>query len=278
MTIDYLLIGHMTADLVREETRVVGGTVAYAAPTARAFGLSVGVVTSAAPHEPLLDHLRAFACVHAIESSATTTYTNQYEGNYRIQYVRAVAGDIRLGDVPQAWRDAPLVHLAPIAGEAYHADLLDAFSRAKILVTPQGWMRRWADDGRVYHHMLRDPAVIGRADVVVVSEEDIERSSESESWFAAHVPRLVVTRAERGGTYYLDSVPHTYDAVAVTPVDPTGAGDVFAASLLCAWHQLNDFHRAIRVAARLAADSVLRRGSADSAPAPHTVQAILAMR
>jgi len=268
----------MTADLLREGARVVGGTVSYAAPTARAFGLSVGIVTSAAPHEPLLEALRSFARVHAIESSATTTYSNVYDGNHRIQYVRAVAGDIRAGDVPQAWRDVPLVHLAPVAAEAYHADIFDAFPRAKIMVTPQGWMRRWAADGHVYHHMLRDTSVIGRADVVVLSEEDIERSSESEAWFAVHVPRLVVTRAEHGGTYYLEGIPHPYEAVAVNPFDPTGAGDVFAASLLCAWHQLNDFHQAVRVAAHLAADSVLRRGSAESAPAPQTVQAVLAMR
>lgn len=274
MSIDYLLIGHMTADLLSDGSRVAGGTVSYAAPTARAFGLSVGIVTNAAPHEPLLDTLRPFAHVHALES-ATTTYSNLYDGNHRTQYVRGVAGDIRAGDVPPAWIDAPLVHLAPIAAEAYHAEIFDAFPRAKIMVTPQGWMRRWADDGRVSHQMLRDPNIIARASLVVLSEEDIARSSESESWFAAHVPRLVVTRAEQGGAYYLDGQQYTYDAVAVTPIDPTGAGDVFAASLLCAWHHVDDFHRAVRVAACLAADSVLRRGTASSAPAPHTVQAAL---
>lgn len=265
----------MTADLLSDGSRVIGGTVSYAAPTARAFGLSVGIVTSAAPHEPLLDMLRPFAHVHALESAATTTYSNLYDGNHRTQYVRGVAGDIRAGDVPPAWGDAPLVHLAPIAAEAYHAAIFDAFPRAKIMVTPQGWMRRWADDGRVSHHMLHDPDIIGRASLVVLSEEDIEHSHQSEMWFAAHVPRLVVTRAEQGGAYYLDGQQYTYKAVAVTPVDPTGAGDVFAASLLCAWHRVGDFHRAVRIAARLAADSVLRRGMDSSAPAPYTVQAAL---
>ena len=56
--IDVLLIGHVTVDLA-PGGRMLGGTVSYAAPTFAAFGHRVGIVTSAAANEPLLDQLRS---------------------------------------------------------------------------------------------------------------------------------------------------------------------------------------------------------------------------
>lgn len=43
--VDYLLLGHITLDLSPDGPQL-GGTVAYAARTAQAMGLRVGVVTS----------------------------------------------------------------------------------------------------------------------------------------------------------------------------------------------------------------------------------------
>ena len=57
-----------------------------------------------------------------------------------------------------------------------------------------------------------------------------------------------------------------YDSIALQPRDLTGAGDVFAASLLGALPRLNgDVGKAVQVAGRLAAYSVTRAGL-DSAP------------
>lgn len=273
MTIDYLLIGHITADLLADSSRIAGGTVSYAAPTAQAFGHRVGIVTGAARGEPLLESLRAHAEVCAVDSDATTTYENRYTPEGRVQIVRAAAGDLTAAMIPTRWHDAPLVHLAPIAGEARHAALFDLFPQARIMITPQGWMRQWDATGRVRYQPLQDQdaALIARASVVVLSEEDIQRSAEAEAWLAAHAPRVVITQAERGGVYYVEGAPHRYAAVSAAAVDPTGAGDIFATALLCAWHQLGDFHRAVRAAALLAADSVGRRGTSHSAPSAHTV-------
>ena len=43
--VDYLVIGHLTEDVTPSGMRL-GGTAAFAALTARAFGLRVGIVTS----------------------------------------------------------------------------------------------------------------------------------------------------------------------------------------------------------------------------------------
>ena len=68
--IDYLLIGHMTADLT-PNGRTVGGTVSYAIRTAHAFGLRVGLVTSTKVDEPLLNELAPYGQIISVPASAT---------------------------------------------------------------------------------------------------------------------------------------------------------------------------------------------------------------
>ena len=50
--------------------------------------------------------------------------------------------------VPDAWRLAPLVLLAPLAGEV-DPELAGAFPAARVAATPQGWLRQWDADGLV---------------------------------------------------------------------------------------------------------------------------------
>ncbi|HRL11845.1 MAG TPA: PfkB family carbohydrate kinase [Aggregatilineales bacterium] len=273
--VDYLLIGNMTADLLADGSYIAGGTVSYAAPVAQAFGLRVGIVTRTRPGEPLLDTLRPYAALHVVDSAETTIFENIYTPQGRIQYVRGVADDITPAEIPQAWQGALMVHLAPIAREAAHVGILDLFPQATILFTPQGWLRQWDASGRVAYREWHDEAMIRRADVIVLSEEDIAQHPQAEDILRPMAQRLVVTRSDRGGTYYINGERFEYEAVPAQVLEPTGAGDVFAVSLLCAYHLSNDFHRAIRVAAVLAADSLSRAGM-DSAPSLETVKAALA--
>ena len=112
--IDVLLVGHMTADLV-PGGKMLGGTVSYAAPTYRAFGHRVGVLTSAAYDESLLSHLLPYGRVVYLPAPRSLTYENVYGDQGREQFVRATACNIRFGDVPNAWINAPYVHLGPLA-------------------------------------------------------------------------------------------------------------------------------------------------------------------
>lgn len=266
--VDYLLVGHVVADVV-PNGYTIGGTVAYGTRTAHAFGLRVGVLTSCRRDEPLLAELRPYAEVVIVESVHTTTYDNHYTPQGRVQYVRAVAGNIRPEHVPNAWRRTPAVHIAPLTDEvAFSIDR--AFDGSAIMLTPQGWMRQWDADGRVSFKQWHDPALLSRVDVVVISEEDIASAPDLEGRYAADTKRLVVTQGQFGGRYYTDDGEQSYSAVESETVDPTGAGDIFATSLFAAWHRLGDFDRAINVAARLAAKSVTRPGIA-GAPTPDEV-------
>jgi sugar/nucleoside kinase (ribokinase family) len=274
MTPDYLLIGHLTADLT-PTGRLLGGTVSYAARVIQAFGLKAGILTSAAPGEPLLDQLHPYAGeLIVLPGESTSTFENIYSPSGRIQYIRGVAASLRASDVPQAWKAAPLVHLAPLTGEV-DPQIAAHFPDSTILLTLQGWLRRWDGDGRVHFKRWFDPDVLKHIDIVVFSEEDIAEAPELEAEFAGAVRHLFVTRAERGGTYYHQGQPSDYASPHVELVHPTGAGDVFAAGLLCSLHLLNgDIAAATRVAAHLAAISVTRVGL-DSAPTSQEVGAAL---
>lgn len=273
VTPGYLLIGHMTAD-VTPTGRQPGGTVSYATRTATAFGLRVALLTSAANNEPLLESLTPYSEVVSIPAAETTTYENIYLPTGRVQYVRGVAAPIGAGDIPAHFRAAPLVHLAPIADEI-DPQIAHEFKDATVLLTLQGWLRRWDADGRVHFKRWYDPEVLKSIDIVVFSEEDIAESPQLEAEFAGSVEHLFVTQAEHGGTYYHWGEAHHYRTPQVELVHPTGAGDIFAASLLASLPALNyDIAAALDVAAWLAANSVTRIFLA-SCPTPDEVQAAL---
>ncbi len=274
MTPDYLLIGHVTADLT-PDGRLLGGTVSYAARAVHAFGLKVGALTSASSPEPLLAELEPYlAEMIVLPAASTSTFENIYEPSGRVQYIRGVASKITVTDVPADWLAAPLVHLAPLTDEV-DPQIAHLFKDATVMLTLQGWLRRWDADGRVYFKPWFDADVLQDIDIVVFSEEDIAEAPELEALFAGAVEHLFVTRAERGGTYYHHGQPTSYTTPQVELVHPTGAGDVFAAGLLAGLHVLDgDIHKAVHVAARLAAASVTRIGL-DGAPTVEEVHAAL---
>ncbi len=273
--IDYLLIGHLTADLTLDG-RQLGGTVSYAASTAHAFGLRVGVLTSARQDDPLLDELRQWAQVVVLPSELTTTFENIYGVAGRTQYLHGVAAPILPEDVPAGWRSAPLVHIAPMADEI-HGQVVSCFpqSECAMLVTLQGWLRRWEADGRVRFKRWHDRDVLEAIDFIVFSEEDIAEAPDMEAEIAEVAPCLIVTQADKGGKIYREGQFQPYAAFPVYVLSPTGAGDIFAASFFICWHLLkHDIDRAVRAAAILAGHSVTRSGL-KSAPTPDEIRAVL---
>ena len=263
--IDILLIGHMTVDLV-PGGRTLGGTIAYAAPTYAAFGHKVGIVTSAACGEPLIGQLLPYGEVSLRPAEQSLTYENVYSDSGRTQFVRATANFLRYGDVPVGWTGAPFVHLGPLAAELDPREMAANFPNATIMLTLQGLMRDWGADGQVKFRRWFDACALEKIDIVIYSEEDVSQFPQFTDDARRVCKHLVVTKGRNGGSYYHDGGTMRYDSLPVAPQDLTGAGDVFAASLLGALPALSgDVARAVRVAGKLAAYSVTREGLA-SAP------------
>ncbi len=257
--IDYLAIGHISKDLTPGGFRA-GGTVTFAALTAQALGLRVGVVTSLPDGDAvLLAPLRDLPVV-CRPAAAATTFENTYTGAGRQQVLLARAETLTLDDIPAGWRTAPIVHLAPVAQEV-EPGLAAHFGGACLCVTPQGWMRRWDGKGRVAYQPWESAGdVLPYARAVVISIEDVRGDEDAARVVASRAQVGVVTRGAGGCTVFLDGEPHHVPAPPVEEVDPTGAGDVFATAFFIELCATGEALRAARFATLLASDSVSRSG------------------
>lgn len=269
--IDVLTIGHLTVDLV-PGGRMLGGTVAYAAPTYAAFGHRVGVLTSAAYAEPLLGHLLPYAEVVCLPAENSLTYENVYFEAGRQQFVRATAVPLRFEHVPIGWTDTPYLHMGPLAAEIDPREWARCFPNAFKMLTLQGMLRRWDDDGLVKFRRWFDVDALRGIELVVYSEEDIRYYPQLTDEMRRVCQHLVVTSGRDGGTHYHAGGALRYESLEVDARDLTGAGDVFAAALLGSLQRLDgDVPAAVQLAGRLAAYSVTR-ASLDSAPTTEEIE------
>jgi pfkB family carbohydrate kinase len=233
--VDYLLLGHVTVDRLDDKRVAMGGTATYAALTARNLGARVGVHTSSAYEPGLIDTLRN-VFVARIPAEYTTCFVNEYIAGKRRQTIESVAEKLTYEQILPEWRNPPVVHLGPLCQEL-DAALVNRFPRSVIGVTPQGWMRQWDASGLVTAVDWVDAdRVLSKADVVVISEDDVADRSVIHDW-AAKARMLVVTLGERGCDVYRHGQPEPFHSPAfrsAAEIDPTGAGDVFAAAFF--WH------------------------------------------
>ncbi|MBI4492437.1 MAG: ribokinase [Chloroflexi bacterium] len=238
-TIDLLVIGHVTEDYL-DGRAVLGGTATYASLAAHRLGARVAVLTSAGWEPGLVDLLRGIR-VARLAAGATTRFQNHYQDGRRVQHIQALAEPLAFTHLLPEWRRAPMVLIAPVAHEL-EPELVSCFPSALLGVTPQGWMRGWDRQGRVRPIPWEEGAepVLQRADATIFSEEDVAEPGQVER-YAAQARLLVVTLGRRGARVYHQG--HTYHSPAFKPereVDPTGAGDAFAATFLLRLHETQD--------------------------------------
>jgi hypothetical protein len=258
--IDYLLLGSVTQDITPGGNQVLGGTAAFSGCMAHALGMRVGIVAAIGPGVDLspLDGISVMSQL----SHLSTTYENCYTESGRVQYLRQRADPLRFESVPIQWLTAPIVHLGPLADDIDPSSIVH-FPDAFVGVTPQGWLRQWDDSGRVsWADWPQAQEVLAVADVVVLSIEDVGGDwAYLENW-AKWVRVLVVTQGEKGATVYARSETRQFPAPCVRVVDPTGAGDLFAAAFFVRYQQSGDPWGAARFAVSLASASVTRPGLA----------------
>ena len=255
-SIDYLLLGHVAHDDTPDGPQL-GGTVAYSARVAQAFGLRVGILTSAHPADPVLAALNGVD-VHLIPAESSTIFVNRYTESGRQQIVRGHARVLSFADLPAAWRAAPLVHLGPITPGLDATLTPEAFPHALVGITPQGYMRAWGADGVVYPvPWASAPTMLPHA-ITVLSDEDLGHDPALEAAYAEQAHALVVTRNYAGATLYRAGTRQDFAAPPITQLcHPTGAGDVFAAALFATLYQAPDaWEQAMQVAVNVASTFV----------------------
>ncbi|HXL36057.1 MAG TPA: PfkB family carbohydrate kinase [Ktedonobacteraceae bacterium] len=271
---DFLTIGHVTRDILPDQTFSLGGTVSFAALTAYHLGLVVAITTCA--DAELLAELPARLpeiglAVHT--SSATTAFINTYHEGFRTQYLRARADQLQLEDVPEAWHKASVVLFGPLDQEL-SPSLVSLFPRhpgSIFAATPQGWLRRWDENGRVWPTPWAAAGeILPLLDVLILSHEDLLPFANGNrtdadamlSHWSMQVPLLVATDGRHGATLFQHGIAERFPAYPAHEIDPTGAGDVFAAAFLVYYHRHGDPRKAVDFANCVASLSIEQVGIA----------------
>jgi sugar/nucleoside kinase (ribokinase family) len=236
----------------------LGGTVAYAGLTARAMGLRVGIVTSSGADAPL-GALSGIPMVN-VPTEHSTTFENIKTETGRKQILHHRAAPLTLEHIPQVWRSAPIIHLAPIADEV-ESSMAEKLSGSLLGVTPQGWMRGWDENGRVFARAwTNNGQILPHAGVVILSVEDVERNLELVEEMAHQTRILCLTEGEAGSVLHWNGDRRRFHPLETREVDATGAGDIYAAAFLVRLYHTRDPWEAARFATQLAARSVTRIG------------------
>jgi hypothetical protein len=254
---EYLIIGHVTKDVVPGGERR-GGTAAYAGLTALAWGASTALVTSCSLTCDLsvLDGMQ----IQKVLSGRDTAFENRYHDGMREQWIRSVAESLGAVHIPSSWFAPSIVHLAPVAGEI-KPGLLDLFSHSLRCVTLQGWMRILDSSGKVRHTVSPEAEQAARgACAAVFSLDDAGGDAGEAERLARMCPIAAVTDGAQGCRVFWKGDQRAFRAPSQPEIDPTGAGDIFAAAFFLRLKETGDAWEAARMATVLASSSITRPG------------------
>ena len=234
--LEFIAIGHATLDKTTDGFRA-GGSALYAARTAHALGLSSALVTATGVDLPP----SAFAGLGGLVALGrqSTRFDNLYQDGRRSQTVLARAEEIPASLIERLQREQPIAPDAvtlycPVADELSERVPLAALSPHGLCgVSPQGFMRRWDETGAVQNVPWRvDDFRLRTVDIVAFSDEDLDGD---ETWARElPIPTITITRGADGADILYERRAAHVRALVVDEVDPTGAGDVYMATLLIA--------------------------------------------
>ena len=257
-TPDYLIIGHITQDLAEGGTRL-GGTALFSSILAQRLGLEVGLVTSYDAHLDL-EALEGIQILNQ-KGQGTTTFNNIYSSAGRTQYLLDRARNLNISTIPDNFKKSKIVHLAPVAREV-DLEAGSDFPDSALAYSLQGWLRNWDETGLVHPAPLPSH---GHEEILngtgFLSIEDLGFDRSGLDPIRNRFRTLVLTTGEQGAELYTKDEKLLVPAEPVKELDPTGAGDIFAASFIIAKVILGKSQlEAARFANALAGISITRPG------------------
>src|SRR4029079_3023755 len=183
--------------------------------------------------------------IHLVPLDRGPIFVNIERPEGRLQLCEEASDPVPVDAVAAAWRTAAGWILARVAAElpAAWAGLppRDAF----VAVGWQGLLRKLVPGEPTHHLAPRPDPIVARADLIGLSRDDIERDVELADLYRL-LPRgasLAVTQGDRGALIVHGARGDSAAALALrhypavpsrSPIDPTGAGDVFLAALAAA--------------------------------------------
>ena len=254
-----LVAGFTTIDSIQLPTRQVtsvGGPPAYAGMICARFGHSVTPLTKVGsdfPDEQAVWLARNGIVLRATDRSLTkptTRFRISNSAGDRALFLAARCEDLTASQLPPDTRySAALV--SPLAGEVSPGLLGELSDRSDfVFLDPQGFIRRFGEDGRVSTAPLKDRSVISKAGAVKMDRTEAEMlTGKSEPREALQkvasmgVHRAIVTQGGEA-CHVLDGSRIYKVEVPRGPVlDATGAGDVLVGATLSWYLKTRDFLR-----------------------------------
>lgn len=238
-----LIVGSTALDSIktpwREIPKLLGGSASHAAVAASFFApvRLVGVVGDDFPRRYLALFKRRGIDLAGLQIQPGKTF--HWSGEYERNMNHRSTLKTELGvfekfrpDLPEAWRDTPLVLLANIAPALQH-HVLDQLRKPRFVIADT--MDLWLNIAR--RDLLR---LLPRVDALVLNDGEAHLLTGLDNVIAS-IPRIhrlgpkyvIVKKGEHGailsgprGLFLIPAVP------LAKVVDPTGAGDSFAGGLL----------------------------------------------
>ena len=245
-TPDIVCIGHFCHDEVYGRM-ILGGTTSYCAIVAAQLGSKAGVITSVGPDFLFRERFEELGIEVMYKTAENTTvFKNIYHDGQRTQYLKARAGTLLPDDLPRAWQKAPIVKFCLIADEV-DPSVLGLFPGSLVGATIQGWLRKWDSQGKISAKEM-DWTLLSHIDVISMSRDDIAGFEHVIPQIASTVSVLVITDGHKQAEVFVDGLLSHYPAFPVIEVDPTGAGDVFAASFLLKYGENRNIDEAVSFA------------------------------
>ena len=252
----YLCIGHVCMDAV-EDGFVLGGTASYAAQLANTFGFQASILTSYGEDFLFENEFKGIEILNVF-SENSTVFKNIYTENGRTQSLLNRANDLKKKHLFRS--DFSAVHFCPIADEV-DFELISNLKKENILTvaTPQGWMRQWDKEGKVFYKPM-DWSKLSDVDFVIISEEDVPNLETEIESIVAEVSQLIVTRGEGAASFFSMGNETKFPAHKTVVKDATGAGDVFATAFTICFLEMRDINQSMKFANYMASICVAHNG------------------
>lgn len=253
----FLAIGNIAIDHNLQDNPTCGGSVLYSSLLASKLGLKTIAITSFGKDFLTLnqnwDNVRVYPQLTPF--STTVSFIYDKNGNRQVK-IEKEGGAISEKLLPREIFDADIIFICPIVHEISSRLVSFIVKKNKsglIVATPQGWLRDWRKErGRIFQKKWNNAKeILPHTDVLVISEEDIQEDKSALDLYKILTKKggiIVVTQGSKGATAYRGKEIVSSKSYPAKVVDPTGAGDIFAASFAISWKETSSLEQSLKFA------------------------------